>query len=131
MKRTAINPWDWSLKVGYNQAEIVEGATRQITVSGQTSVNAAGEVQHPGDMRAQLALALDNLAAVLDAAVAGPRDVTRLGIYTTDMEQAMANFDLLGARFGAQGATPPTTLLGVAALAMPGLMIEIEATAAT
>ena len=30
MNKTAINPWDWSLKLGYNQAEVVEGAKRQL-----------------------------------------------------------------------------------------------------
>lgn len=28
MKRTPVNPWSWSLKVGYNQGEIVEGVSR-------------------------------------------------------------------------------------------------------
>lgn len=30
MKRKAVNPWEWSLKFGYNQAEVVDGATRQV-----------------------------------------------------------------------------------------------------
>ena len=59
MKRTAVNPWDWSLKLGYNQAEIIEGATRQVVCAGQTAVDDQGHPQHPGDMRAQISLALD------------------------------------------------------------------------
>ena len=51
MKRTAVNPWSWSLNVGYNQAEIIEGAKRQLICAGQTSVDAEGNPQHPGDMR--------------------------------------------------------------------------------
>ena len=30
MERTAVNPWDWSLKIGFNQAEIIEGQRRQL-----------------------------------------------------------------------------------------------------
>ena len=30
MERTAVNPWDWSIKLGYNQAEVIDGATRQV-----------------------------------------------------------------------------------------------------
>lgn len=130
MRRTPVNPWPWSLKVGYNQAEIVEGATRQLFCAGQTSVDAEGNPQHAGDMRGQLALALDNLEAVLGAASMNLASVVRLGIYTTDTDEAMRHLDLLGARFGAVGAAPPTTLLCVTGLAMPGLMIEVEATAA-
>jgi hypothetical protein len=27
MERTAVNPWKWSLDIGFNQAELVEGAS--------------------------------------------------------------------------------------------------------
>jgi enamine deaminase RidA (YjgF/YER057c/UK114 family) len=129
MQRTAVNPWDWSLKLGYNQAEIVEGATRQVICAGQTAVDAEGNPQHPGDMRGQIGLALDNLAAVLDGAGMDLSHVTRLGIYATDVDEALKNFDLLGMRFGAVRNAPPMTLLGVTRLAIPGLLFEIEATA--
>ncbi len=68
MKRIAINPWTWSLNLGYNQAEIIEGVTRQIICSGQTSVDSSGKLQHSGDMRKQIILSLDNLEKVLEAA---------------------------------------------------------------
>ncbi|MDD7970874.1 RidA family protein [Roseinatronobacter alkalisoli] len=129
MQRTAVNPWDWSLKLGYNQGEIIEGATRQVICAGQTAVDADGNPQHPGDMRGQIGLALDNLTAVLEGAGMDLRHVTRLGIYATDVDEALKNFDLLGMRFGAVQNTPPMTLLGVTRLAIPGLLFEIEATA--
>jgi len=130
MKRTAVNPWSWSLRVGYNQAEILEGAKRQLTCAGQTAVDAEGNPQYPGDMRSQIALALDNLEAVLSAAGMGLASITRLNVYTTDVDEALKHFDVLGARFGPVGAAPPMTLLGVGQLAIHGLMFEIEATAA-
>ena len=130
MQRTAINPWDWSLSLGYNQAELVEGARRRLVCAGQTAVDGEGRPQHTGDMRAQIALALDNIEAVLAAAGMGPADVTRLLVATTDVDEAMRHFDLLAARFGAAGAMPPQTLVGVSRLALPELMFEIEATAA-
>ena len=130
MKRTAVNPWSWSLNVGYNQAEIIEGAKRQLICAGQTSVDAEGNPQHPGDMRSQIGLALDNLEEVLSAADVGLASIIRLNVYTTDVDEALKHFDLLGARFGPVGAAPPMTLLGVQRLAIPGLLFEIEATAA-
>ena len=130
MNRTPVNPWPWSLNFGYNQAEIIEGASRQLVCAGQTSVDAEGNPQHPGDMRAQMALALDNLEAVLSSADMNLANITRLNIYATDVDEAMKNFDLLGARFGPLNATPPMTLVGVTRLAIPPLMFEIEATAA-
>jgi enamine deaminase RidA (YjgF/YER057c/UK114 family) len=129
MQRTAVNPWDWSLKLGYNQAEIIEGATRQVICAGQTAVDANGNPQHPGDMRGQIGLALDNLAVVLEGAGMDMSHVTRLCVYATDVDEALKNFDLLGMRFGAAHNSPPMTLLGVTRLAIPGLLFEIEATA--
>lgn len=130
MKRSAVNPWDWSIKLGYNQAEIIEGAARQLIVAGQTAVDGTGTPQHAGDMRAQIGLALDNLEAVLRQAGMGLGNVIRLGVFATDMDAALKNFDLMRMRFGAAEVAPPTTLLGVTRLALPGLMVEIEATAA-
>ncbi len=130
MKRTPVNPWDWSTKFGYNQAEIIEGSGRQLICAGQTSVDAEGNPQHPGDMRGQMALALDNLEAVLSAAEMGLANILRLTIYATDLDEAMKNFDLLGTRFGPLNASPPMTVVGVTRLAIPPLMFEIEATAA-
>lgn len=130
MKRVAVNPWDWSVKLGYNQAEVIEGATRQVICAGQTAVDAEGRPQHAGDMRAQIGLALDNLEAVLAAAGLSLANVTRLGVFVTDVDAALGNFDLLGERFVRHAVAPPMTLVGVTRLAVPGLMFEIEATAA-
>lgn len=131
MKRTVVNPWDWSLKLGYNQAEVIEGATRQVICAGQTAVDAEGIPQHLGDMRAQISLALDNLQEVLAQAGMDLSNVTRLGVYSTDVDEALKNFDLMGMRFGPHDCAPPMTLLGVTRLAIPGLLFEIEATAAS
>lgn len=129
MERKAVNPWDWSIKLGYNQAEIITGASRQVICAGQTSVDSEGAPQHPGDMRAQVGLALDNLEAVLKEAGMDLGNVVRLGVYATDVDEALKNFDLLGVRFGPHQVAPPMTLLGVTRLAIPGLLFEIEATA--
>jgi len=130
MKRTTINPWSWSLNLGYNQAEIIEGASRQLICAGQTSVDAEGNPQHAGNMRSQIILALDNLEAVLKAANMDLTNIIRLDIYATDVDELMKNFDVLGARFGSVGAAPPQSVLGVTRLAIPPLMFEISATAA-
>lgn len=130
MQRTAVNPWDWSLKLGYNQAEIIEGSSRQLICAGQTAVDGEGNPQHPDDMRAQISLALDNLEAVLADADMNLSNIVRLLVYATDVDEALKNFDLLGMRFGPIQNAPPMTLLGVTRLAIPGLLFEIEATAA-
>lgn len=130
MKRTPVNPWDWSLKLGYNQAEIITDTSRQLICAGQTAVDEHGAPQHPDDMRGQIGLALDNLEAVLAGADMDLTNIIRLGVYATDVDEALKNFDLFGMRFGPLRCAPPMTLLGVTRLAIPGLMFEIEATAA-
>ena len=80
-------------------------------------------------MRAQLALALDNLETVLAAAGMTPANLKKLNVYVTDMDAALENYDVLGAKLSRFGATPPMSLLGISRLAMPSLMVEIDATA--
>ena len=130
MNRTAMNPWPWSLNVGYNQAELIEGVSRQLVCSGQTSVDAEGNPLHLNDMRAQMSQSVSNLEAVLNEANMDLASIIRLTVYTTNVAETMKSFDVLGARFGQANAKPPMSLLGVTELAIPGLMFELEATAA-
>ena len=80
-------------------------------------------------MRAQITRTFDNLETVLRAADMELSNVIRLNYYTTDMGAYMAAGDAVGERLTATGCRPVSTLLGVAALAYPELLIEIEATA--
>jgi enamine deaminase RidA (YjgF/YER057c/UK114 family) len=92
MERTAVNPWSWSVKLGFDQAQLVEGQRRELICSGQDAVDADGNAQHPGDMAARLGLALDNLEAVLVDADMTLANVVRLNIYTTDVDTLLQHF---------------------------------------
>jgi enamine deaminase RidA (YjgF/YER057c/UK114 family) len=129
MERTAINPWPWSMELGYNQGEVVSGQTRTLHCSGQAATDAEGKPQHAGDMAAQLALSIDNLEAVLAAAGMSLADVVRLTVYTTDVDGLFPHYGVLAGRLAAAGVAPTTSLLGVTHLALPDLMVELEATA--
>jgi len=129
VERTAVNPWPWSVALGYNQGEVVAGHTRTLYCSGQTAMNGDGEPEHPGDLAAQLALSLDNLAAVLGGAGMSLTNLVRLNVYTTDVDLLFQHYGVLAARLGAAGVAPTTTMLGVTRLAIPDLMVELEGTA--
>jgi enamine deaminase RidA (YjgF/YER057c/UK114 family) len=125
--RTPINPWPWSIGLGFDQAQLIEDHRRQLVCSGQDAVDADGTPQHPGDMAAQLELALDNLEAVLAGADMTLANVVRLNAYTTDMDELLKHFTRIADRFG--GSRFASTLLGVARLPAPGLLVMLEATA--
>lgn len=129
MDRTAVNPWSWSVKLGFDQAQLVEGHRRELICSGQDAVDANGNSQHPGDMAAQLGLALDNLEAVLADADMTLANVVRLNIYTTDVDTLLQHFTILTERFEGTGERFASTLLGVARLVAPQLLVALEATA--
>ncbi|MGW4633326.1 RidA family protein [Nocardia sp. NPDC004415] len=128
-QRTAVNPVDWSLELGFNQGELVIGATRTLYCSGQTAMNAEGKPEHPDDLPAQLALSLDNVEAVLTEAGMTLTNLVRLNVYTTDVDLLFQHYGVLAARLATAGAAPATTMLGVTRLAIPGQLIELEATA--
>jgi enamine deaminase RidA (YjgF/YER057c/UK114 family) len=77
----------------------------------------------------QVAGALDNVAGLLGRAGYTLADVTRLGIYTTDVEAFLAQWAIVRARFEPD-AVPPNTLVQVVRFAHPGIQVEIEASAA-
>ncbi|HEU5032789.1 MAG TPA: RidA family protein [Spirillospora sp.] len=129
MERTAVNPWAWSVEMGYNQGEIVSGQTRTLYCSGQTAMSGDGKPEHTGDMAAQLALSLDNLEAVLGEAGMSLVNLVRLNVYTTDVDRLFEHYGVLASRLGAAGVAPSTTMLGVTRLAIPDLMVELEGTA--
>jgi enamine deaminase RidA (YjgF/YER057c/UK114 family) len=129
MERTPINPWQWSTGLGFDQAQLVDGHRRQLFCSGQDAVDADGNPQHPGDMAAQLDLAIDNLEAVLAAAGMTLADVARLNVYTTDVDALFEHFPKLPERLGTAGGRFATTVLGVSRLPAPQLLVLLEATA--
>ena len=129
MERTAVNPVTWSQQLGFNQGEVVSGETRTLYISGQTAMSEAGRPEHEGDIAGQLALALDNLEAVLTEAGMSLANLVRLNVYTTDVDALFPHYGVLAARLGAAGVAPTTTMLGVTRLAIPGQMVELEGTA--
>lgn len=129
MERTAVNPVTWSLEMGFNQGEVVTGAQRTLYVSGQTAMDADGRPRHDGDMGAQLALAVDNLKAVLTGAGMSLANLVRLNVYTTDVDALFPHYGVLAGRLAVAGVAPTTTMLGVVRLAIPGQLVEVEGTA--
>lgn len=126
LERTTVNPWAWSVAMGYNQGELVSGQTRTLYCSGQAAMGGDGAPLHAGDMAAQLALSLDNLEAVLGAAGMSLANLVRLNVYTTDVDLLFQHYGVLAARLGAARVAPTTTMLGVTRLALPALMVELE-----
>jgi enamine deaminase RidA (YjgF/YER057c/UK114 family) len=126
MERTPINPWPWSVKLGFDQAQLIERHQRMLVCSGQDAVDADGNPQHPGDMAAQLELALDNLEAVLADAGMTLGNIVRLNAYTTDVDELFRLFPSINERFG--DSRYATSVLGVAHLPAQ-LLVMLEATA--
>ena len=129
MGRRVINPWTWQDQYGFAQAIEVSGSERALFCAGQTSSDADGNPVHAGDMRAQLGQALDNLETVLREAGFELSQVVRLNTYTTDVDAFLEASQESGARLAEAGCRPTATLLGVARLAFPEFLVELEATA--
>lgn len=129
MEKRIINPWKWQDALGFVQANEVSGPKRTLICSGQTSVDANGAPRHAGDMAAQIGQALDNLETVLKEAGFKLSDVVRLNYYTTDVDRFVQAAAVGGRRLAQAGCRPASTLLGVARLFHPNILVEIEATA--
>jgi len=129
MERKPINPVSWSLRLGFDQGELIEGHRRQLLCSGQDAVDADGNPHHPADMAAQIEMALDNVEAVLAGADMSLANIVRLNAYTTDLDGLFRHWGTLTSRFGDSDGGFATSLIGVAQLPA-GLLVMLEATAA-
>jgi enamine deaminase RidA (YjgF/YER057c/UK114 family) len=129
---TPVNPstWSaWSRALGYDQGQLRTAPQAVLTVAAQGPLDAGGRLLHEDDPAAQLALALANVESVLAAAGLGPGDLAQLRVYTTDMAATLDVWDALTERLAEVGASPPTTLVGVSALPVPGMTVAVEALA--
>jgi enamine deaminase RidA (YjgF/YER057c/UK114 family) len=124
-----INPTTWNAPFRYDQAQLRPAPQQLLTVAGQGSVDADGVVLHEGDMTAQMALAMGGVENLLAAGGMDLRDVSRLVVYVTDVDAALAAYGAITERLEALDATPPATLVEVTRLALPGMAVEIDATA--
>ncbi|MFB9377697.1 RidA family protein [Kineococcus gynurae] len=124
--RARVEPDPTNASPFYAQGVAVTGATRWLHVSGQVGVDAHGV---PGDgITAQTQLATAGVRAVLEAGGMGVADVVQYRVYLTDPAHVGPFAEAAAAALPAD--PPATTLLVVAALAAPGLLVEIEAVAA-
>jgi enamine deaminase RidA (YjgF/YER057c/UK114 family) len=84
---------------------------------------------HAGELVAQFRLAWANLKEALAPAGMDPTNIVRLNMYTTDVDGFMAVAGDLVPIFAGDCCKLVSTLLGVAAVFEPDLMVELEATA--
>ena len=125
MTRTAIQPADMpDPRPRYTHAWRVDNT---IYAAGQLATDAEGKLVAPNDIRGQARAAFQNLGRVLEAAGASLRDVVKTTVFITDMRYREGYHE---ARQEFYPSDPPaSTLVQVVALAVPGALIEIEATA--
>ena len=116
----------------YRQVAVATG-TRTVYLAGQVARNAAGEPVGGGDLAAQVEQAYLNVATALAAVGGSFDDVAKLTLYLVDW--SADKLPQLGEGVGRAAAqlgvdpTKPITLIPVAALGEPDLLVEVDATA--
>lgn len=131
MTRDSINPASVfrSLDHGFSQAVVASGP-RTLYISGQTAWDAERCLVGDADLEAQTKRAFENVRLIVEAAGGTLANVVSVRIYIVDYRADKAA--VIGSVFRSYfsgDAKPAATWIGVASLADPGFMIEVEATA--
>ncbi len=132
MRVELLNPDGLPKPEVYRQVAVASGS-RLVFLAGQVARDADGRAVGAGDLAAQTEQAYLNVATALAAVDGSFDDVAKITLYLTDWSNA--KLPALGAGVARAAAkldadlTKPVTLLPVAALGEPDLLIEVNATA--
>jgi enamine deaminase RidA (YjgF/YER057c/UK114 family) len=134
MTITLLSPDGLPKVDSYHQVSVATG-TRTVFVAGQVARDADGNRIGEGDLAAQVEQSYVNVATALAAAGASFADAVKLTLYVVDwsidkMPLVVEGLGRAAAGLGEEPRPmPPSSLIGVAALAEPDLLVEIEAIA--
>ena len=129
MEKTALNPPSLPPAPGYSQIVKVSGGTT-IYIAGQVSWDQEGNLVGEGDLEGQARQVFTNLVTALAEAGAQPSDLVKVGIYVVDHDLDKLKV-IRSVRDQIFNVDPPpaSTLLGVDRLALPDLLLEVDAIA--
>ena len=129
MEKKFINPPTLATPRGYTHVVTAAGG-KMVFIAGQVAWDVKGELVGKGDLRAQATQAYTNLKAALAAAGATTADVAKLNTYVVNFKSTdLSVIREVRSQFFPQENLPASTLVGVQALAMDGLLIEVDAIA--
>ena len=131
MARETINPASMynSVQYGFSHATKSQGKT-VIHCAGQVAWDASGQLVGGDDRAAQARQSLKNLKEVLKEAGATPADIVRMRTYVVNHKpEYLETVGAAIAEFYGDVLPAANTWLGVQALALPDLLVEIEVTA--
>jgi enamine deaminase RidA (YjgF/YER057c/UK114 family) len=121
------SPGDLPAPAGYSHVVSIPPG-RLVWTAGQIAVDERGEAGAAGDWEGQARLALANVGRALQAAGAGWSDVVKLTFFVVDVA-ALEVIRAVRDEFVNIDSPPTSSLVQVAGLARPGLLIEVEAVA--
>lgn len=123
-----INPDGLPRNPAFSQA-VITGKGKTIYVGGQNAVNEKAEILGEGDLARQTEQVMINLRTALAACGAGFSNLVKLTIYIVQGQDLRQGFQASQKFLGDLKNPPVISGLFVAALARPGLLVEIDAIA--
>jgi len=127
MKSYPVSP---KISEARGYSHVVKASGTMVFVAGQIAMDKDGKIVGEGDLRAQTVQVLGNVTAALEAAGATWSDVVKATTFVVNLKpEDLPIIREVRVKYYPETNPPASTLVGVTALAFPGLLIEVEVVA--
>jgi enamine deaminase RidA (YjgF/YER057c/UK114 family) len=124
-----VNPDGMLKSPAFSQGIAYPAGSRVLVIGGQDGVDETGKVV-ADDLAGQTTRAVENLIKIVETAGGSIENLVRVGLYVKGADtDIQPGFEAWMAKWGKRANPPTVTMVRVAGLVNPDVLIEIEGTA--
>lgn len=125
-----LRPEGLVVSPAFSHVAIVPPGATTVYIGGQNAVDQSGQIVGGDDVAAQTRRVMENVTTALAAAGAGIKDLVSVSVFLVEGTDVQAAYAAAAETLGSVETPPLVSAALVAALGVPGALVEVSAVAA-